>query len=397
MIAIGALATVVVALVATSISTAAAPVKVADLLAGQNTDAGDIFASTDGTTVTIQLVLDSGWCMSESHVAAASSLNGIPHNKTGSPTPGTFPKSKTYSPCEQVGDTFTFPVSGTGGVTNSPFIAVHAVLWNEANKATTQTVVSKPGVTALAVGGTAVASTEPGVGVAYPECPLVDDDLQTSLWDSNAKLPGNVTPNWGGADWIWNEAYPSYPKNVTGEVVDFSDAFTIPAGLPIIDGSLMITGDNAYRAAVNGGTSVQAQLGPGFPVSLMENVGTGPQDGQWGVASQGWQSVETHTLGGLKVGANTLAITAANEYLSNGTDPAGPLADSYLDAWDPSGGNIVADQDGNDRCINPAGLIYKLSVERATGSGATGWGGGTGSFTFAGGNWATYLHPTLIP
>jgi hypothetical protein len=210
---------------------------------------------------------------------------------------------------------------------------------------------------------------------------------QSGQLATELNLNGN-TPDWGGADWIWNAPYPLNP--VTGEVVDFSDTFTVPAGFPIIGGSLMITGDNAYEAKVNGGTVGQAQLGNGFPGTLRETVVPGaPQTGDWGVASQGWQSVETYPLSGLTVGANTLAITAANEYLNNGTTFSGP--DFYLNAWDPSGGSIIADSDGNDRCINPAGLIYKLSVQSATSS-ATGWGSG---IAFQGGSWATYINQTL--
>ena len=265
-----------------------------------------------------------------------------------------------------MGDTFTSPIETVGA---NPVIAVHAVLWQEASQTTT-TIVSRPGTGGTKIGaGTAVAATEPGVGVTYPACPADGaDDSTASLWDSNAKFLDGGTPNWGTADWIWNAAYPAAPKAVTGEVVDFTDTFNL--GLPL-GGSLMLTADNAYEAAVNGAAQGQSiSVGPAFPGVLKEDVGSGPQVGQWGVASQGWQLVNQLALSGLKVGANTLTIKAANAYTAPG--------DNYreMKATPPQGypDTVQPDTDGGFQCTNPAGLIYKLSVENYA-HGESAWAG----------------------
>jgi len=172
---------------------------------------------------------------------------------------------------------------------------------------------------------------------------------------------------------------------VAGEVVNFSAPFTIP-GLPI-GGTLTITADNAYSAALNGapiGSSISA--GPAFAAVLKENVGSGNQVGNWGVASQGWQLVNQWPLTGLAKGANALSVKAANEYLYPD--------DSYLSwnagaqAYVPASNNI--DPDGATACINPAGLIFKTDVSYYARS-ETAWGEGSG---FPGKNWSMYFSIT---
>ena len=92
---------------------------------------------------------------------------------------------------------------------------------------------------------------------------------------------------------------------------------TIP-GLPT-GGSLVITADNGFTASLNATPVGTAELGPGFPGTLKEFLGgiyTLPKAGDWGVSSQGWQSVETYPLAGLVEGTNTLEIVAGNEYMA---------------------------------------------------------------------------------
>jgi len=342
-----------------------------DLIAGQNQVVGSVIATPlSSTSLKVEYQLNAGWCLTQTHVAAATSLAGIPHTKTGNPIPGQFPQGDTFSTCQTSAGPYTF----TGLTTTPAYVAAHAVVWDKSSLTTT-TVVSRPGVTVNG-SGSAVAALEPGVGVSYPGCPAGDDDSIPSLWDSNAKLLGGATPNWGSADWIWTTPYPLTP--VAGEVATFSDGFTLPAGFQL-GGTLTITADNAYSATLNStllGHSIS--LGPGFPGTLMENA----QVGSWGVASQGWQLVNQYPLTGLVAGANTLHVTAANEYMYPD--------DSYLN-WDSGAqtylGSISIDPDGATQCINPAGLIYNLTAGTYTHS-ETAWAAGTG---FAGANWATYF------
>lgn len=351
-----------------SSASALEPTVTQNLIAGQNQVVGSVIATPlSSTSLKVEYKMNTGWCLTQTHVAAGT-LAQIPKTKTGNPIPGQFPQGDTFSTCQDSAGPYTFT-----GLPNPAYVAAHAVVWDESSLATT-TVVSRPGVTTGL--GPAVAATEPGVGVSYPACPAGDNDAIPSLWDGNAKLLGGSTPNWGSADWIWTTPYPLTP--VAGEVATFSDGFTVPAGFQL-GGTLTITADNAYSATLNStllGHSIS--LGPGFPGTLMENA----QVGSWGVASQGWQLVNQYPLSGLKAGANTLNVTAANEYMYPD--------DSYLN-WDNGAqtylGSISIDPDGATQCINPAGLIYKLEAGTYTHS-ETAWGAGTG---FAGANWATYF------
>jgi hypothetical protein len=364
-----------------SAEAAATPIGQFDLIAGQNVDVGDVIVSIEDDNLTVEYQLADGWLMTASHLAVGDELSDLPVNSKGNPVPGSYPYSESYDPAVS-GYVFAIPLDDINLTLGEQlYIAAHAVVWEQV--ASTMTVISDTAT--LANGASAVKSTEPGVGVTYPDCPAGDDDAIESLWDSNAKLKGGASPVWGDADWIWSTSYPANP--MTGEVVNFSKSFTVP-GLPI-GGSLTITADNAYSATLNSagvGTSISA--GPAFGTTVLkENVGSGNQQGDWGVASQGWQLVNQWPLTGLTPGANQLMVTAANEYLNPD--------DSYL-SWDAAAQAYVAGSNnidpGVERCINPAGLIFKADVSYYSHT-ETAWGGGT-RFVEQG-NWAMYhVFPT---
>src|SRR5512132_1874856 len=71
---------------------------VVDLIAGQHTDVGDIKVWDDGTTLYVQYETVDPWCMTETHLAVASSLSDIPQ-ANGNPIPGQFPYKKSFK-CE---------------------------------------------------------------------------------------------------------------------------------------------------------------------------------------------------------------------------------------------------------------------------------------------------------
>ena len=242
----------------------------------------------------------------------------------------------------------------------------------------------------------AVAANEP---FNFPDClSYTASDANQSLWDANAHLLGGATPDWGSADWIW--ATPNPQRPILGDIVKFRQTFTVPAGSQL-GGTLTITADNAFRVTLNGtvlGDSIS--LGPGFPGTLLGDVGGGAQVGNWGIAAQGWQLVRQFPLTGLVAGTNTLEITAVNEGMS--------LGDRYLD-WDNVGQHFLPSfsfdpvpgtglpADGS-QCFNPgfnpAGLIFSLTAQTqsAGGGSETAWGKGQ---QFAGANWAMYIPVTL--
>lgn len=103
-----------------------------DLYAGRDQKiAGDVHVWCSGELIYVQYSTDSGWTISETHLAVATSLDGIPQNKKGNPKIGHFPfKGDHPEGTEIVTYVFDiydyFPVGGLSGKTL--FIAAHAVV-----------------------------------------------------------------------------------------------------------------------------------------------------------------------------------------------------------------------------------------------------------------------------
>jgi hypothetical protein len=349
------------ALVATSFSTAAPPgvTKAADLFAGKTTDVGDVYVWNDATNLYVEIDLTGSYCMTESHVAVASNLAGIPQ-VNGNPPPGQFPYGDDYSPCATT-DTFTIPLAGLG---SSPVIAVHAKVSSQ----DTLSLVSDTSTMVTSFNGVAegpnpaVAAFEP---VGYPDCgQYVQSPVTGSVWDTQTggSASNDAGGPFAGATWIWRSANPAFPD--VGEYATFERTFNVP-GTPT-GGSILITADNGYQVSLNGTLLGSAQItAPPFPADLSEA----------GVNTTNWQSPETWVLP-LQGGINTLSIVAANE------------------AAYPDFPNIQTTGVGGVAggvCPNPGGLIFKAEASYLAGS-DSGWAG-TAPLTqpFPGKNWATYF------
>ena len=394
-----AAATFALALVALFIPLSSASASVStcyELFAGQNADAGQVCVAQSGTSSVDVAYTTSGWLMSAVHLAIGTELSSIPVNKSGNPVPGQFPYSETFSPGV---DTYTFhdlPVSGF-----PIYVAAQAEVWNQGSE-TTAYAVSSPStkVTSASSGPSdtnAVLADQP---VNYPNCADYTpspNPLTESVWNAQIGSAALDLFQSGGANWIWNEAPITTTDQITGQWVDFSQTLNVP-GFPAAPAQLAITADNGFSASANGTLLGSSDLGPGFPNTLREDVGTYPgtmpQTGLWGVASQGWQIVHYYSFP-VETGSNTLAITAANEYMSNGTSSSyGPVADYGL-GWNGTGytNSVSPDPLPTDTmCWNPGGLIFSAQVSYYA-QGDTAWAGvGSGSFTFTGeNNWATYF------
>ena len=94
------------------------------LIAGQNFYAGTITLSTTGSQVCVTFQTAGGWQLTETHLAIASSLAGIPQTKAGNPSPGKFPYSSTHSPAVT---TFTYCVPFAVPSDGALYVATHAV------------------------------------------------------------------------------------------------------------------------------------------------------------------------------------------------------------------------------------------------------------------------------
>jgi hypothetical protein len=354
-----------------------------DLLAGQTEDIGDVKVWNDAEKLYVQFVYEGPDCgFLEVHLQVdEDDFSEDILTKKGNPIPGQFEKSFSGGCFKDYTFEYDLALEGFEPGDNL-LIAAHAAL----GLAETMTIVSDTSTDVTEVNGTpvtanAVLANEP---VGYPNCASYTPDGTGSAWDNSVNIPG--------AHWIWNTLNPERP--IQGDVVTFNKTFTVP-GLPN-GGTLYITADNGYKVTLNDVPLGQAQLGPGFPTTLKETTDTTPQAGDWGVASQGWQSVESYSLGELMSGVNTLMITAANEYMWNTTDQY-QGKDYYYGSWDPSGGSVNPDPfpgygiSVDNICRNPGGLIFKATVDYYA-DGETAWGDGE---DFPGKNWATYFTYTV--
>lgn len=358
------------------------------LVAGQNTVAGQVDVVVNSGSVAVTYTADAGFCITQTHVDVVTSPSLFPVNKQGNPMIGLFPKGEAFSPCVTSAGPYNFTLN-TGGAL---YVAAHAVVWNGLETTNVVSRVGSPvtGFNGAAVTGTAVAANEP---FNYPNCgSYTPDDTSMSLWDSGIGSTAFNAFQAAGADWIWPTLNPVNP--IAGEYAQFTETFNVGTG-PIDNASLWITADNAYSADLNGssvGESISA--GPAFPGELRENVGSGPQVGDWGVASQGWQHADQFTGLSLVPGTNTLVVTAADEYMQAGLDNYLNWGGSgYLTSISPDptpGTGLPADGSTCfDPGYNPGAVIYALSFSQYT-TVNTGWGGGTQSRGFGGNSWATY-------
>jgi hypothetical protein len=76
---------------------------------------------TDNLYVTYEIT-DSDWCLTATHLAVATSLDGIPQSKKGNPIPGQF----EYSMVHDCIDSYTYTVPLPGGADDAVVIAAHA-------------------------------------------------------------------------------------------------------------------------------------------------------------------------------------------------------------------------------------------------------------------------------
>lgn len=98
------------------------------LIAGQHTNVGDVLVWNDADYLYVKYVTTDSWCLTETHVAAASSPGEIPTTKKDNPIPGQFYFSSEYEPypCVQATDPFEIPLEWAVG--DPVYIAAHAVV-----------------------------------------------------------------------------------------------------------------------------------------------------------------------------------------------------------------------------------------------------------------------------
>jgi hypothetical protein len=95
----------------------------ATLYAGRNQVAGTVKVWNDHDRLYVKYSLTGNWFITESHVAVAASLNGIPQ-KNGNPPPGQFPYSATHNPPVQE---YTYSIALNWPASTELYVATHCV------------------------------------------------------------------------------------------------------------------------------------------------------------------------------------------------------------------------------------------------------------------------------
>ncbi len=206
---------------------------VKDLIAGQHINVGTVKVWNDSTTLHVIYQTTGDWKITETHLAVATSLAGIPQTRTGNPKVDDFPYyAGPHSPVT----TYTYIITHSWAAGTPLYIAAHAKVVDTSSMMTT-TVVSEAGV------------------VVYG--PLgVYAGLDDAAW--------GTTPNPAVATWV-HGGWPSIPGatwissayTVEDSESDswrwFHDEITIPEKGYYVPGSMILaTADNAEEFYFNG-------------------------------------------------------------------------------------------------------------------------------------------------
>ena len=303
------------------------------LYAGQHIPVGVVEVWNDATELHVAIDLADGWCMTESHVDARSTVADIPQTKKNNPIPGQFAAGDAYDPCADT-DEFTF---GLAGLDATPAIAVHVKVWEMT--ASTLEIVSGAGDP---------ISTKNAWLDPWPDPP------------TNAVVSGYVGwPAIAGADYIATQT-PGDPFNENWWR-KVTETFDVP-GLPV-GGDLWVNSDN-YEFTTLNGTEIQRDDDGAFDddVNLATVEGSGAEPYPTG-APQTWSTIEQVSFMPV-AGANTF------EFVFRNVTWAGCC--NFVD--------------------NPTGLAYRAVVTYyAHNESAWAAEDGLGNHPFDGDNWATYI------
>jgi len=111
------------------------------LYAGQNIDAGEIRVWNDSETLYVKYFTD-GWCITETHLHVATSLEGIPQTRKGNPIPGKFDKKGEHE-CEME-ITYAIDLKEMEWKCDQKlYIAAHAVVQKKDNESVEETAWGK--------------------------------------------------------------------------------------------------------------------------------------------------------------------------------------------------------------------------------------------------------------
>jgi hypothetical protein len=102
--------------------------QIVDLLAGQTIPAGTVTIANDANNLYVTFKTTGGWLLSETHLAVADSLAGIPQTKNGNPKIGNFAYQANHNPLVTE---ITYTIAKSSWITDAyrnVVIAAHAVV-----------------------------------------------------------------------------------------------------------------------------------------------------------------------------------------------------------------------------------------------------------------------------
>ncbi len=138
---------------------------VIDLIACQNINVGQVTVWNDGDNLYVEYETNEEWCIIETHLEVATSLEGIAQTKKGNPKPGQFTYSSSH---ELFTSEYTYTIPLEWEYDTELFIAAHAVVVNSDNIIT--------------------LTTDSNLGVA-----TVSYCMQETAWGDGYDFPGR---NW---------------------------------------------------------------------------------------------------------------------------------------------------------------------------------------------------------
>ncbi len=207
------------------ISSEEAEFKIADLMAGQDHDVGDLFidplAEEDTYLVTYKIT-EPDWFLSEVHFEAISEGDDAFIYSKGGLIPGKFTVKRSWDLADEV-VVFSFIYRAGDSVTD---FSAHAVVGQHA------IYVEEPHVLEVVSDTNTLFSTN-GVDNWHPS---------VIAWDHGS------WPQIADAEWIWESYQVDAPR--VGDTVYFKRDFTI-VGVPT-SATLKITADNEFYATING-------------------------------------------------------------------------------------------------------------------------------------------------
>jgi hypothetical protein len=231
------------------------------ILAGKTLNVGTVTISNDLTMIHITYNITApNWSMTETHVALATSLSGIPQ-ANGNPVPGKFPYKATHNPAVT---TFTYNIPlGDWNEDTCLYVATHCALQQKVNGKVVQTQTGWTGDHGFPGKNWALyfdyCIEECGINLpADPVCVTMHYPGANSYWSHDlSNVPtGYDVANGNFLSWCLQQNVYAYPENLYCDVKLI--AVTDPA-LPAIFNGMQFDKINWVLNHKNGASIIDIQ------------------------------------------------------------------------------------------------------------------------------------------